>query len=156
MPGAGKSTIGKMLAKQLGFEFVDLDILIKEKEGKSHDKIAREKGDAELLRLENLYTLDLDLADTVFSPGGSIVYSSEAMDKLKKETQIIYLELPLEEIKKRLGKKASTRGIIGFKEKGLDGLFSERTPLYESFADHTIFCSGLSDKQILEKIHEIL
>lgn len=177
MPGAGKSTIGKTLADRLGFQFVDLDVLICEKEGRSHDQISREKGDAELMRLEEKYTLELDFSCflhsrgrfriaevpakrgvearcscTVFSPGGSIVYSPRAMEKLRAETTVVYLELPLLEIENRLGNGAATRGIVGLSEKGLGGLFEERASLYQSFAHQTINCFGLNDKTIVEKI----
>jgi shikimate kinase len=75
MPGSGKSTIGKLLAKKSDRKFIDLDILIKVKSGKSHTDILAEQGDSALLKLEEFYTLGLDFTDTVFSPGGSIVYS---------------------------------------------------------------------------------
>ena len=151
MPGAGKSTIGKILAVRLEFKFVDLDVLIREKEGRSHDQISRENGDAELLRLEEQYALGLDLARTVFAPGGSIIYSPRAMEKLRDETAIVYLELPFSEIKNRLGDNAAARGIVGLKEKGLDGLFTEREPLYLSYAHHIIHCQDLSDAEIVDK-----
>lgn len=166
MPGAGKSTIGKMLAKELGFsaqggsasswKFVDLDILIKEKEGRSHADILEKDGTEALLNVEEKHALDLDLAKTVFSPGGSIIYSPEAMEKIKNETKIIYLELPMKDIKKRLGKNIETRGIVGLKEKGIDDLFAERTPLYESFAHYTISCLALTDKSIVNKIINLI
>lgn len=156
MPGAGKSTVGKLLAKKIGYDFLDLDILIKEKEGRGHAEIVKEKGDAELMRLEELHTLGLDLNKTVFSPGGSIVYSAAAMEKLRAETKIIYLELPLSEIKRRLGKSANDRGIVGLAEKGLDGLYGERAPLYEKFAHHTINCRQIPSVEVAEKINAFL
>ncbi len=156
MPGAGKSTIGKMLAKQLGFKFVDLDLLIKEKERRSHADILEKDGIDALLSVEEKYTLDLDLAKTVFSPGGSIIYSSEAMKKISEESTIFYLELPLKEIKRRLGKGIETRGIVGLREKGLEILFAERTPLYKSSAQHTISCSFLNDQAIVSKIVNLI
>lgn len=156
MPGAGKSTIGKKLAQQSEFNFVDLDALIKEKTDTSHDEIAREQGDSALMRMEESYTLGLNLAKTIFSPGGSIVYSVPAMEKLRQETKIIYLELPLSEIKKRIGRIAEMRGIVGLAEKGLDGLFAERVPLYEKFAHHTINCQNLTEDEILQSINAIL
>lgn len=152
MPGAGKSTIGKMLAARLNYRFLDLDDLIKEKEGKSHTVILDEYGPATLCALENKYTLLQDLTRTVFSPGGSIVYSSEAMNKLRSETVIINLELPLVEIKKRLADGLEARGIVGLKEKGLAGLYAERVPLYRRFAHHTIQCASLKKDQILDKV----
>ncbi len=156
MPGAGKSTIGKQLAKKLGYSFLDLDILIKEKEGRSHAVIAQEKGDAELMRLEERYTLGLNLDKTVFSPGGSIVYSAAAMKKLQSETKIIYLELPLSEIRRRLGQGAKDRGIIGLAEKGLDSLFKERAPLYTKFAHHIINCHRITNVEVVKQINAFL
>lgn len=156
MPGAGKSTIGKMLAKQIGFKFVDLDILIKEKEGRSHADILEKDGAEALLKAEEKYTLELDFAKTIFSPGGSITYSPRAMEKLKNDTTIFYLKLPLIEIEKRLGKNIFSRGIVGLKEKGIDDLFAERIPLYESFAHYTISCFALTDKSIVSKIINLI
>ena len=156
MPGVGKSTIGRILAERLGFKFVDLDVLIYDKEGKSHDVVARESGDHKLMELENKYTLELDLTNTIFSPGGSIVYSPQAMEKLQNETNIIYLDLPLEELKGRLSHNLETRGIVGLTEKGLDGLFAERTPLYRKFAHHIVDCLGLNEEEIINRINEVL
>jgi shikimate kinase len=152
MSGSGKSTIGKLLALELGYHFVDLDDLIKEKEGRSHAEILDEKGEDELLHLEEKYTLELNLMKTVFSPGGSIIYSAMAMEKLRRETTVIYLDLPLEIIKERLGNDVNCRGIVGLKEKGIAQLFSERVPLYQSCAHYVINCSGRSIKEIIEEI----
>ena len=156
MPGAGKSTIGKQLAKKLDYYFLDLDVLIKEKEGQTHAAIAKSKGDTELLRLEEEYALGLTLDKTVFSPGGSIVYSEPAMDKLRKETEIFYLELPFTEIQRRLGRGAKDRGIIGLAEKGLRGLYDERSVLYKKFADHIINCHRVSDEDVVKEINAFL
>jgi len=152
MPGSGKSTIGKKLAHALGWNFIDLDILINKKEGKSHSLIMEERGESGLMRLEENYTLPLNLERTVFSPGGSIVYSKKAMEKLSAETRIIYLDLPLKEIKRRLGAGAASRGIIGLEEKGLGGLFNERQALYQKTAHQKIMCLGLGAQAIISKI----
>lgn len=152
MPGAGKSTVGKILAKKLNYNFVDLDILIKEKEDCNHADILEKDGMDALLRAEEKYTLGLDFAKTVFSPGGSIIYSPKAMEKLKSDTTIFYLEMPIGKIRKCLGSGLEKRGIVGLKEKGLDELFSERTPLYQSFAHHTIDCSKMNDAKIVNLI----
>ena len=116
MPGSGKSTIGKKLAERLKFRFVDLDELIKEKIGRSHAEILEKDGRDALINLENQLTLELNFENTIFSPGGSIIYSLVAMEKLRAETTVIYLELQLQEIQKRLGKNPNSRGIVGLQE----------------------------------------
>jgi len=152
MPGAGKSTIGRKFAKKIGFKFIDLDVFIKEKEGKSHTTVLDSKGSEALCALENKYAMQLPLKDTVFSPGGSIVYSSDAMKRLRNETIVINLELPLATIKGRLSFNMEGRGIVGLKEKGIAGLFKERIPLYRKFAHYTIKCEGLNENAIINEI----
>ena len=157
MPGSGKSTIGKLVAEKLGWNFVDLDLLILEKTGLSCDKVLKEQGRSALLKLENDLTLGLSFTNLVFSPGGSIIYSVAAMEKIKRESKIIYLALPLAEIILRLGDNAdNNRGIVDFKEKGYTGLYAERVPVYERYAHHTIPCLGLTIDKIVEKILSLL
>lgn len=155
MPGSGKSTVGRLLAERLKFRFIDLDNFIKEAEKKSHAEIAKEKGDSELMRLEELYTLNLDLEDTVFSPGGSLVYSRPAMRRLMKDTLVVHLDVPCEEIEKRIGDKAASRGIVGFAEKGLVGVFRERHPLYQANAHIALNCRGLDVSATVAGVHDI-
>ncbi len=154
MPGSGKSTIGKLVAGKLGWNFVDLDLLILEKTGESHDKILERNGREALLKLENSLTLELPFTKLVFSPGGSIIYSSQAMEKIKRESKIIYLALPLAEIIRRLAD--NSRGIVDFKEKGYTGLYAERTPIYAQYAHYTIPCIGLNMNNIAEKVLNLL
>ena len=157
MPTSGKSTIGKILAKKLGREFVDLDDLIKEKTGSSYDEILEQDGEKKLLDLENQLTLELDFGrGLIFSPGGSIIYSPEAMDKIKNESRIIYIDLPLGEIEKRLKERPIKGGIVGLKEKGLKKLFEERGMVYKKFADDIIKANDLSDADLSQKIFGLL
>jgi len=154
MPTSGKSTIGKILAEKLGWHFIDLDDLIKEKTGKSYDEILDQEGEKKLLDLENKYTLELDFEnlDIIFSPGGSIIYSPEAMEKIKKETRIIYIELPLNEIENRLELRPIKGGIVGLKEGGLKKLFEERDLVYRDFADNIIKADGFKEIELVEII----
>ncbi len=149
MPGSGKSTIGKIIAENLGRLFIDLDILIKERTGRSHAEILSEKGGRDFIRMEGNFAMEVNLAGIVFSPGGSIVYSDEAMKKIKNESKIIYLSLSVDEIRERLGGAADGRGIVGLKEKGLDVLFGERDALCRSYADEVLDCGGLSKNDIV-------
>jgi shikimate kinase len=157
MPASGKSTVGKILAKKLGWDFVDLDDLIKEKIGKSYDAILEQDGENKLLELENQLTLELDFEKgLVFSPGGSIIYSLEAMEKIKNGSRVIYIDLPLGEIKKRLKERLIKGGIVGLKERGLKKLFEERDSVYKKFADDIIKADNLSETDLLQKIFELI
>ena len=177
MPASGKSTVGKILAEKLGWNFIDLDDLIKEKTGKSYDEILEQDGEQALLNLEEKYTLELDFSCAVhscgririaegcspearcscvvFSPGGSIIYSPEALEKIKDETRIIYIDLPLSEIEKRLKERPIKDGIVSLKEKGLKKLFEERDLVYRKFADNIIRADNLSDIGLANKILEL-
>jgi shikimate kinase len=157
MPASGKSTIGKILAKKLGWDFVDLDELIKEKIGKRYDEILEQEGERKLLDLENRFTLELDFGrNLVFSPGGSIIYSLEAINKIKKESWVVHIDLPLEEIEKRLKERPIKGGVVGLKEKGLRGLFIERNSIHIKIADHIIDAKGLNEADLVSKILRLL
>ncbi|MDE2001866.1 MAG: shikimate kinase [Patescibacteria group bacterium] len=152
MPGAEKSTIGRMLAEKLDMRFLDLDDVMREKTGKSPSEFLRENGDEEFIRQEGLLADGCDLGNTVFSPGGSIVYATAAMGKIKQATMVVYLRLPLSAIHDRLSGAAADRGIVGFGEKGLEALFQERTKLYEQFADMTVDCENREARDMVEMI----
>lgn len=155
MPTSGKSTIGKILAKKLCWDFIDLDDLIKEKTGKSYDEILEQCGEKKLLDLENKFTLELDFENSkgvIFSPGGSIIYSPEAMEKIKNKTRVIYIELSLSEIEKRLKERRIKGGIVGLKERGLKKLFKERDFVYRKFADLVISAYGFDENGLVEII----
>lgn len=138
MPGVGKSYIGKELAKRLDYEFIDVDEVIEEKTKTKLQDIIDNLGDEEILKIEEGCVLELGGCDNhIISPGGSIVYSPEAMEFLKKTSVVVYLKDSLESIQKRLTNQ-ETRGIVGLKEKGLKALFDERTALYEKYADITV------------------
>ena len=152
MPGSGKSMYGKILAKRLGFKFIDPDHYIVEKEKMPLQEIIDKKGDEEFIKIEEKRILELlPLKKHVLAPGGSIVYSKKLMEALKKCSVAIFLNVPLEIIEKRLTNKA-TRGIVGLKSKSVRELYEERTPLYKRYADITINCSRKSDSEIAEEI----
>ncbi len=158
MPGSGKSTIGKLLAGKLGFQFLDLDVFIEEQEGKNTGEIARERGDTALLQIEERCALAVPLNRVVFSPGGSIVYSARAMERIRQATTIIFVDVPLAELHRRIDPDLvqNDRGIIGLREKGLDGLYAERAPLYQKFAHYTVACAGLAEEDIIQRISDVI
>jgi shikimate kinase len=149
MPSSGKSATGKALKDKLKCAYVDLDILIFEKEGIHHHQILKEKG-------EKKYTLELDFDNLIFAPPGSIIFSESAMEKIKKESFVIYLNVSEEEIKRRLGDNLYKDGIIGLETKGLNNVICERVPLYEKYADLCIDTNGLKVNEVVEKVFEII
>lgn len=133
MAGAGKSVVGIELAKQLGYNFIDIDSVIEEKYRKTPQELIDELGDEKFLEIESKEVLNMNVDKTVISPGGSIVYVPEAMEHLKNISKIIYLEVPFEVLEQRIS--INQRGVIGVKEKSLREVFEQRVSLYEKYAD---------------------
>nr|WP_321496376.1 shikimate kinase [uncultured Methanolobus sp.] len=157
MPGAGKSSAGIKLASLLGYEFIDTDKLVIDDSGKGLQDIVNDLGDMALLKAEEQSIISMKLKDNcIIATGGSVVYSEKAMNFLKSNSVIVYLDVPFGTIVSRLS-NLTTRGVVGLKEKGLHGLYEERTGLYMSFADHIIEI-GRKDKvmDVVEKIREDL
>lgn len=152
MPSSGKSVTGKMLANKLGSKYVDLDILIEEKEGMHHHQILKERGEKVLKELEEKYALELDFENLIFAPPGSIIFSEIAMKKIKENSLIIHLGVGEEQIKKRLGKNLYQDGIIGLETKGLSGIIKERSPLYQKYADLYIDTDNLKKEEVLTEV----
>ena len=146
MPSCGKSTLGVLLAKQLGMEFTDSDLLIQKSEGKLLHQLIAENGNEGFLEIENRVNKEIDEHNSVIATGGSVIYCDEAMEHLKTLGKVIYLYAPYEEICRRLG-DFSHRGVIMRKGNTLAEMYAEREPLYEKYADIKIdICSSeLSD-----------
>ncbi len=151
MPGAGKSTVGVLLAKTLGQPFVDTDLIIQEKEKKKLHEIIKEYGIKQFLSIEEEHVLNLDVTDHVIATGGSVIYSSKAIEKLKKNSILIYLQVELEEIERRL-KDITTRGIAMEDGVSLKDLYIERENLYVKAADLIIGCSGKTMEEVVAEI----
>ena len=151
MPGAGKSTVGVVLAKKLGCHFLDSDLVIQQKTGRLLYQLIEEKGEAGFLMLENEINASLEAENTVIATGGSAVYGTEAMEHFQKSGLVVYLKLPYEELKERLG-DLHERGVVLKEGFTLLTLYEERTPLYEKYADVVIDCAGKSIRQIVEEI----
>jgi shikimate kinase len=155
MPAVGKSTIGVLLAKRLGRYFLDTDIYIQAVVGKTLQQVIDEQGLEEFCKIESEQIACIDKENCVIATGGSAVYSEPAMKHLKANGIIIYLDLPLEMIKKRLT-DLNIRGVVMSKDQTLDDLYKKRTPLYEKWADVKIDCNNLTHEQVIEKIMENL
>ncbi len=155
MPGSGKSTIGVVLAKRLGYRFVDSDLVIQERTGKLLHQIIEEKGIDGFIRVENEVNESLDMEKTVIATGGSAVYGKEAMVHFKSIGTVIYLKLSCESVANRLG-DLNERGVIVRKGQTLEGLYEERVPLYRGYADIVIDCEDKMIKDIAAEIEGAL
>lgn len=155
MPGSGKSTAGVILAKVLGYQFVDADLLIQEQEGKLLHEIIEEQGTEGFIQVENRVNAQIDVRHTVIATGGSVVYGKEAMEHLKEIGTVVYLEVPFERLEKRLT-DIKGRGVVLKDGQTLLDLFHERTPLYEKYADITTCENGLSVEETVETLVKIL
>ncbi len=134
MPGAGKSTVGHLLAKQLDFQFIDTDDLIRQQQGRSLQDIVNEDGYMQLRQFEEQAILSIDANKAVIATGGSTVYSVIAMQYLSSQSHIIYLSVPYNVIEDRI-KDLDTRGLAKQAHQSLHDLYLERTKLYEKYAE---------------------
>ena len=153
MPGVGKSTVGVILAKVLGYQFIDADLVIQKRENRLLHEIISEEGLEGFLKAEenaNVYIAQNE-EKTIVATGGSVVYCEKAMQELKKTGRVIYLELEYDQLKKRLG-NLKGRGVVLKDGQDLRGLYEERIPLYEKYADLTVNEKNLDVEQTLQKI----
>lgn len=155
MPGVGKSTVGVILAKMIGYHFVDTDILIQEQENRLLCDIIESDGVEGFLKIENKINSNINITDSVIATGGSVIYGKEAMEHLGEIGTIIYLKLPYNILDERL-ENIKGRGVVLKDGQGLHDLYEERIPLYEKYADIVIDEEGLSVEETIEKILEVL
>lgn len=155
MPGAGKSTIGVLLAKSMLYSFIDTDLIIQNKHGKSLCDIIDSVGTDGFLEIENDVICGCEFEHSVIATGGSAVYGAQAMSHLKENGTIVYLELGLSEIERRLG-DIHTRGVAMKNGTTVAELYNERKPLYEKYADIDLNCSGLTAEQCVDRIMDMI
>lgn len=153
MPSCGKSTLGVLLAKRLGYRFVDSDLLIQEREGKLLHEIISESGVDGFIEIENAVNSSIDEKRAVIATGGSVIYGEEAMKNLKGLGKVVYLKIPYEEMCRRLG-DFSHRGVVMRKGNTLEEMYAERAPLYEKYADITVEVCADSLSESIVKICE--
>ncbi|MDO4170206.1 MAG: shikimate kinase [Lachnospiraceae bacterium] len=151
MPGAGKSTIGVLLAKALGYDFLDTDLLIQNQENMLLRDIIAQRGLKEFKKIEEEVNASVKVDRTVIAPGGSVIYGEKAMEHLSDISKVIYLELSYEELTKRLG-DLTQRGVVFENGQTLEDLYAERVPLYEKYADLSVKTDGLDIGEVLGKV----
>ena len=154
MPGAGKSTVGKLLASLLNLEFIDTDTLVCRQHQRTLQGIVNEDGHIKLRQYEEQIMLNLDVEQALISTGGSAVYSEAAMQHLTEISKIVYLKAPYEVIADRI-KDLDTRGLVKQTQQSLHDLYLERTELYENYAEITVDATS-SAEDVAEKIKAVL
>lgn len=154
MPAAGKSTVGVLLAKTLGFAFVDTDLIIQQNTGRLLQDIIDKDGlDAFCIEEERAICSVTAERNAVIATGGSAVYSRKAMTHLKRHGLVYYLSLPAEELSKRLF-NITTRGIAKHPEETIEDVFNKRAELYREYADMTVDCHGKTAEETVAEIAE--
>ena len=155
MPASGKSTVGVLLAKRLGFSFVDVDIVIQEKEKRLLKEIIAQEGIDGFMGVENRINASLDADRSVIAPGGSVIYGKEAMEHLREISTIVYLKLSYEDVKKRLGNLVD-RGVVLKDGMTLLDLYNERVPYYERYADITVDETGQTVGETVDYLRDLI
>ncbi len=151
MPAAGKSVIGVLLAKKLGYDFVDSDLLIQKQEGRLLREIIRDEGLDRFKEIEEEVNAGLILEHSVIAPGGSVIYGEKAMKHLQDISLVVYLKVSVEELAARLG-DLELRGVVLEDGMTLHDLYRERTPYYERYAMAEIDETGKSPEDIVIEI----
>ena len=151
MPGAGKSTLGVLLAKELALDFVDTDMLIQLREGRTLQEIIDETDYLNLRRIEGEVIADADLPNHVIATGGSVVYSDEGMRNLRRFGPTVFLNCSAEELRRRIHNYES-RGIAKAPGQSFAELFAERQALYRKYADITVDCDSRNMQQVLDQV----
>lgn len=155
MPGVGKSTLGVILAKVLGYKFIDTDLIIQENEKRLLSQIIKEDGVDGFIDIENLIVSKLDVSKTVIATGGSVVYGLDAMKNLERLGKIVYIKQGFDRIKERV-ENIQGRGVVLKDNQTFFELYNERVPLYEKYADITIDQGESGVEETLKELMNII
>lgn len=155
MPASGKSTVGVLLAKRLGYSFVDVDIVIQEREKRLLKEIIAQEGTDGFMAVENRVNASLEVDHSVIAPGGSVIYGREAMEHLKEISTIVYLKLNYEDVERRLGNLVD-RGVVLKDGMTLLDLYNERVPYYEKYADITVDETGQTAGETVDYLRRMI
>lgn len=155
MPGAGKSTVGVVLAKRLGYDFLDTDVLIQARQGRRLQEIINGEGLDAFRQIEEAALLSLDCRRTVVATGGSAIYSEAGMAALQTHGTIVFLDLPLAELSRRV-QDMDTRGMVIDPGENFADLFARRLPLYRRWAELMVDGRGKSVEELAGEITSLL
>lgn len=156
MPGCGKSTVGVVAAKILGYDFIDCDIYIQNKYSKKLWELIEERGCEEFIKLEEDALCEVECERHIIATGGSAVYGERAMKHLSSLGRVVYMSLSLDNVRAHIGDTGMSRGVVYRDGADLTSLYCERVPLYEKYADITIDCNSLSITEAAMQIAKAL
>ena len=151
MPAVGKSTVGVVVAKKLGMRFIDTDLLIQEQEKRLLREIISEVGEDGFLKIENQVNAEVNVTNTVISPGGSVIYCEDAMKHYKEIGTVVYLKASYQTIKRRI-RNPKKRGVVLREGQTLRDLYNERVPYLEKYADITVCEDGCRIEETIENV----
>ena len=155
MPGAGKSTVGVVLAKRMGMDFIDTDLIIQKEYNKTLSEIIDAKGIEGFKKVENDVISKLELDNTIIATGGSAVYGKEAMKHLRDISKVVYIELSEENIEDRLG-DLNERGVVLEDGETLQELYDERIPLYKKYAHIIVNADDMVLREVVKNIEKVM
>jgi shikimate kinase len=153
MPGAGKSTVGVLLAKRLGYNFVDTDLLLQSRQKCRLQQIIAREGLENFKTIEEQILMELTTTHSVVATGGSAVYSEPAMDRLRNLGQLVFIDIPLEELLGRVN-DMDNRGLVIGPNETYENLYKERLPLYQKYAEVTIAGDGMTVEAVAAEIEK--
>lgn len=151
MPAVGKSTVGVVVAKRLGYEFIDTDLLIQKQERRLLKEIIAQEGIDGFLAIENQVNRDLEVEHAVVAPGGSVIYCEEAMEHFRNIGTVVYLQVSFDTINHRIG-NAKNRGVVLREGQTLQDLYDERVELFERYADYIVSEDGCDLEETIERV----
>ena len=151
MPTSGKSTVGVILAKLLGMDFVDSDLVIQKKAGKKLSQIISEEGLDGFINMEENVCCDIEAENTVIATGGSVVYGKKAMEHFQSIGKVVYLKIEYETLEKRLH-HTKQRGVVLRPGQSKKELYDERTVLYEKYADIVLSEEGMGIEETVQEL----
>lgn len=155
MPASGKSTMGVVLAKILGYNYIDADLEIQKQEGRKLSQIIAEDGVEGFIDIENRVNAGIEAEKTVIATGGSVVYGREAMEHYKNIGRVVYLKVDIDTLNKRLT-NVKQRGVVMREGQSIVSLYNERCKLYEEYAD-LVVDEGLCDiEEVVAKVLQVL
>lgn len=148
MPASGKSTVGVILAKIIGYDFIDSDLLIQKAEGMKLAQIISKKGVDGFIRVEERVNAAIEAHRSVIATGGSAVYGQRAMEHFRQIGTIVYLKVDFDELERRLG-NIRQRGVVLREGQTLRDLYEERSVLYDKYADLTVTEEGETVEDVI-------